>query len=352
MPESAGKTMPESTSPRPKALIVLSSARVLPLSEPAGHPGIPTGFFLVELAAVMAEFERDYDFILATPDGELPQLDVNGLALNFHAGAGLGLATARTTMQSGVERFSPEKLREKNPDLLKRRDSELALAHRLLGRIPVSEPLPRTDAEAVSVRGDVVAGFEASPQREYLSVRQLIERHRDPASDFSLADLAFVHMPGGHGPMVDFHDNPWMGELLHTLREADVPISLICHAPIALTSARYRVDGDGTVTTDPGHAFKGARITTVAKYGEKTVLAFNYPKVPGERTRLRFYVDVALKEAGYDVNLTLNPSAAKVIWDADHSLLTGNGPQAADEQAARLAEIVRGRTHNSPSLTR
>ena len=343
--------MTESTTPRPKALIVLTSARVLPLSEPAGHPGIPTGFFLVELAAMLAQFENDYDFVLATPDGRPPQLDVNGLALNFHGGGNLGLATARTTMQSGVERFSPEKLREKNPDLLKRRETELALAHRLLGRIPVSDPLPKTDAEAVSVRDGVVSDFEALPQHEYLSIRQLIERHRDPASGFSLADLAFVHMPGGHGPMVDFHDNPWMGELLHTLREVDVPISLICHAPIALTSARYRVDADGQVTTDPGHAFKGARITTVAKYGEKTVLAFNYPKVPGERTRLHFYVDVALKEAGYDVHLTLNPAAAKVIWDADHSLLTGNGPQAVDEQAARLAEIVRGRARNSPSRT-
>ncbi|MFI6409607.1 hypothetical protein [Streptomyces sp. NPDC050548] len=344
--------MPETTSPRPKALIVLSSARRLPLSAPAGHPGIPTGFFLVELAAVMAEFEKDYDFILATPDGELPQLDVNGLALNFHAAAGLGPATARTTIQTGVERFGPEKLREKNPDLLKRRESELALAQRLLGRIPVSEPLPRTDAEAISVRADVVAGFEASPQREYLSIQQLVERHRDPASDFSLADLAFVHMPGGHAPMVDFNDNPWMGELLNTLREVDVPISLICHAPVGLTSARYRVDADGKVTTDPDHAFKGARITTVPKYGEKVMLASGYPKVPGERTRLTYYVDVALKEAGYDVSLTLNPSAAKVVWDAEHSLLTGNGPQAVDEQAARLAEIVRGRLRNSPAITR
>ncbi|MFE3202380.1 hypothetical protein [Embleya sp. NPDC059237] len=335
--------MTDATTPRPKALIVLSSARRLPLAAPADHPGIPTGFFLVELAAVMARFEDDYDFILATPDGELPQLDVNGLALNFHAAAGLGPATARTTIQTGVERFGPEKMRAKNPGLLQRRESELALARRLLGRIPVSEPLPKTDPEAVSVRGDVAAGLEASPQREYLSIRQLLERHRDPASDFSLADLAFVHMPGGHAPMVDFHDNPWMGELLNTLREADVPVSLICHAPVALTSAQYRVDADGKVTTDPDHPFKGAHITTVPKYGEKVMLASGYPKVPGQSTRLPYYVDVALKDAGYDVSLTLNPSAAKVVWDAERNLLTGNGPQAVDEQAVRLAEILRDR---------
>jgi putative intracellular protease/amidase len=333
--------MSEPVSNRPKALILLSSARRLPLSEPAGHPGIPTGFFLVELAAVMAAFEDDYDFVLATPDGQAPQLDINGMALSFQAGASLGLATARTTMQTGIQKYGPEKLREKNPELLARRNAELALAHRHLGRIPVSDPLPKTDVEAISIRDEVVAGFDALEPREYYSIEQLLKQHRDADSDFSLADLAFVHMPGGHAPMVDFHDNPWMGELLHTLRALDVPISLICHAPVALTSARYRVDDTGSITIEEEHAFKGATITTVPKYGELAMLAAQYPKVPGRRTRLTYYVDVALKEAGYDVGLTLNPSAAKVVWDAEHLLLTGNGPQAADEQAALLTKIAR-----------
>ena len=332
---------------RPRALIVLSSARTLPLSEPAEHPGIPTGFFLVELAAILAAFENDYDFILATPDGNKPQLDVNGLALNFHAAENIGTATARTTFQSTAKRFTAAELREKNPRLLERRNAELALARRHLGRIPVSAPLPKTDKEAISIRDEVVASFDALPEHTYYSIQGLIEQHRDPGADFSLRDLAFVHMPGGHAPMVDFHDNPWMGELLHQLHDGNVPISLICHAPVALTSARYRVDSNGAVTVDGEHAFAGARITTVPHYGERMVLATQYPKVPGQRTRLPYYVDVALKEAGYDVRLTLNPSTAKVVWDEDRGLLTGNGPQAVDAQAASLTEIVRSRTGRS-----
>ncbi|MFD5161950.1 hypothetical protein ACFWMJ_28385 [Streptomyces hawaiiensis] len=331
-------------TPRPQALIVLSSARTLPLSKPVGSPGISTGFFLVELAAVMAAFEEDYDFILATPDGNPPQLDINGLALNFHAAGSMVSASARTTFQSAVKHATPQALREKNPDLLKRRNVELDLARRHLGRIPVSQPLPKTDAEAASIRDEVVADFEAVQQRTYHSLQELIEKHRDPADDLSLADLTFVHMPGGHAPMVDFHDNPWMGELLHTLRDSRVPISLICHAPIALTSARYRVGDEGTVTTDERHAFKGANITTVPRYGERMMLETGYPKVPGEATRLTYYVDVALKSAGYDVDLTLNPSAVKVVWDEEHALLTGNGPQSVDAQAERLAEILHSRT--------
>ena len=330
---------------RRKALIVLSSARRLPLSEPADHPGISTGFFLVELAAVMAAFEDTNEFILATPDGEVPQLDINGLALNFHAGASLGPATARTAVQTYAERFSPEKLREKNPDLVEapRRTSSPSPsapwpASRSPSRCPRRTPRLSPSAASSSPASRPCRSRRTTPSSS------CIERHRDSASDFSLADLDFVHMPGGHAPMVDFNDNPWMGELLHTLREADVPISLICHAPVALTSARYRVDGDGNVTTDDDHAFKGAHITTVPKYGETVMLASSTRRCPASARACTYYVDVALKEAGYDVSLTLNPSAAKVVWDAGHSLLTGNGPQAVDEQAARLAEIVRGRT--------
>jgi putative intracellular protease/amidase len=327
--------------PRPQALFVLSSARTLPLSRPAGHPGIPTGFFLVELAAVMAAFENDYDFILATPDGNPPQLDINGLALSFHAAGNLGSATARTTIQSAAKHSSPQSMRAKNPALLERRNAELALARRHLGRIPVSQALPRTDREAASIRDDVVASFESLPQRRYHSIPELIRRHRDPGNGFSLDGLAFVHMPGGHAPMVDFHDNPWMGELLHTLRESAVPISLICHAPVALTSARYRVDDEGAVATDEQHLFKGARITTVPRYGERMMLEMQYPKVPGEATRLPYYVDVALDAAGYDVGLTLNPAAVKVVWDDEHTLLTGNGPQSVDAQTGHLVRITR-----------
>ncbi|MEU3620759.1 hypothetical protein ABZ725_52315 [Streptomyces sp. NPDC006872] len=335
--------MPRPADTRPQALFVLSSARTLPLSKPTDHPGIPTGFFLVELAAVMAAFEDDYDFVFATPDGNPPQLDINGMALNFHAGSRLGSATARTTIQRATKHSTPEALRAKNPDLLERREAELALAHRHLGRIPVSEALPRTDSEAVSIRDDVVAGFEALPEHHYHSIPELIRRHRDPDDDFSLDSFAFVHMPGGHAPMVDFHDNPWMGELLHTLHDNAVPISLICHAPVAMTSARYRVDDEGTVTTDEQHRFRGARLTTVARYGERMMLELQYPKVPGESTRLPYYVDVALDAAGYDVDLTLNPSAAKVVWDDEHTLLTGNGPQSVDAQTEHLLRIT-GRT--------
>src|SRR6266508_3655930 len=182
---------------KPKALIVISSARTLPLSEPSGHPGIPTGFFLVEMPKVLQSFGDEYDFVFATPDGQLPQLDINGMTLSFHAGAGIGAATARAAMAEAV-RFDVNTFRQRRSELLTRRQGELQTAYKLLGKIPVSESLPNTDKEAKLVRDDIVKAFEALPEHTYYSVRELVERNRDPQDPLKLRDFAFVHMPGGH----------------------------------------------------------------------------------------------------------------------------------------------------------
>ena len=71
------------------------------------------------------------------------------------------------------------------------------------------------------------------------------------------------------------------------------------------------------------------------------VLRMSYPKVPGQKTRLTYYVDEALKEAGCRVETTKNPGAVHVVFDERVNLLTGNGPQAIGAQAAKLRESAR-----------
>lgn len=291
----------------------------------------------------MAAFEGTHDFVLATPDGALPTLNINGFGLFFHAGSSLSSTMLKHTLQSSALCYSPQTMRDSHPNRVQRRDSELDLSRRLLGKLPVSTPLPKTVPEATSIRDQIIASFADLPTKKCYSIKELLDNHRGHVNGFSLADFAFVHMPGGHAPMVDFNDNTMMGELLNTLREVDVPISLICHAPVALTSAKYRVDAAGAITTNDNHAFKGAKIMTVPTMGEKMALMTQYPKIPGVKTRLAYYVDEALKQAGYNVELTWNPGAPNVVWDEDHGVLTGNGPQAVDEQAAALAKILRDR---------
>jgi putative intracellular protease/amidase len=332
--------MNDHSTGKPKALFVLSSATVLPLVEPALHPGISTGFFLVEMAQVLDEFQDDYEFVFATPDGKAPQLDINGLALSFHSTTRMGLVTMTSMMAQARKNFDADHHRRKYSALADRHDAELALAYRHLGRLPVSEILPNTDKEARLIRDEVVAMFDSLPSHEFASIEELVKRNSDTDDPFSLGEFTFVHMPGGHAPMVDFADNPWMGELLNVLHEEGVLISLICRAPVAMTSAKYRVLSDDRVVTDDHHPFRGVALTTVPTHGEKVALASAYPKVPGQRTRLEYYVDAALKAAGYQVKTTANPTAVRVIWQEHVKLLTGNGPQAVDAQTAKLREIL------------
>lgn len=82
-----------------RALILISSARQLPLAEPANVKSISTGFFLIELAQALEEFESDYEFIFAIPDGDALQLDINGMALSVQSVEKTGVITIPLRLQ-------------------------------------------------------------------------------------------------------------------------------------------------------------------------------------------------------------------------------------------------------------
>lgn len=337
-----------------RALILISSGRQLPLAEPAEVKSISTGFFLVEMAQVLKEFEDDYEFTFATPDGEAPQLDINGMALAVNAVEKVGAKTMPLRMQQRRRSFVVNSFRERHPDMVARREQEVQLLERHLGRIPVSELLPNSEPELAEYRPELIRRVDKLPEGTFHSLQDLVQRHRDPADAFTFADFDFIHAPGGHAPMVDFHNNPWVGEALHVARENDVIISLICHAPIAVTSTRQRIDEQGRPYVVTDNPFVGAPIATVPTMGEIFALRFLYPHVPGKKTRLTYFVDAAIKEAGFA--LVRNGSAPKLAYEPSVRLLTGNGPQAIDQQTAKLRSIltdipVAGRT-NSKQLSK
>jgi hypothetical protein len=59
----------------------------------------------VGFAQVPKEFESGYEFTIATPDGQNPQLDINGMGLAFHAAEKLAQATVTTTLQQRRRSF-------------------------------------------------------------------------------------------------------------------------------------------------------------------------------------------------------------------------------------------------------
>ncbi len=322
------------------ALILISSGRQLPLVEPADVGSISTGFFLVEMAQVLKEFENDYEFTFATPDGNVPQLDINGMGLAFHAIEKVATKTVTLGMQQRRRPFDASSFRQRHPDLVARREQEVQLLERHLGRILVSELLPASEPELAEFRPELIRRLDALPQRTFHSLQELVLRHRDPADAFSFADFDFIHAPGGHAPMVDFRDEPWLGETLHAARENGVTISLICHAPLAMTSTRQRIDAQGRPYLVEDNPFLAATVSVVPKIGERIAMRAGYPRVPGKTTRVPYFVDEAIKEAGFTVVSPLNISAAKLAYEPSVRLLTGNGPQAIDQQTAKLRNIL------------
>src|SRR5205814_10634716 len=133
--ESKGATVMPATKRR--ALILISSGRQLPLVEPAEVNSTSTGFLLVETAQVLQEFENDYEFTFATPDGNAPQLDINGMALSMHYIEKIGAKTIPLRMQQRSRSFTVNGFRQRYPELVARREQEVRLLERHIGRIPV-----------------------------------------------------------------------------------------------------------------------------------------------------------------------------------------------------------------------
>ena len=113
-----------------RALILISSGHQLPLAAPAEVTSISTGFFLVEMAQVLKEFENDYEFTFATPDGNAPQLDINGMALSVHAIEKTGAKTLPLRMQQRRRSFDVSSFRARHPELVARREQEVRLLER------------------------------------------------------------------------------------------------------------------------------------------------------------------------------------------------------------------------------
>src|SRR3954454_6796006 len=110
-----------------RALILISSARQLPLVEPADVKSISTGFFLVEMAQVLKEFQDDYDFTFATPDGRAPQLDINSMSLAMHAIEKTATKAIPLGIQQSRRSFNADKFRRRHSDLVARREQEVQL---------------------------------------------------------------------------------------------------------------------------------------------------------------------------------------------------------------------------------
>jgi len=343
-----------------KILVILSSARKIPLASP-NRDSIPAGFYLVELGKMLREFQGTHQFTFATPDGVSPQIDINGLDLDFHVqGAKAPIFNTKTNLgflwRENFPKLSskPEdfinRFRQKRPEEIDHRTKDINAAMELMGKLDISEPIHNTNPEVLDIHHKVTEGFNRQEEKKFYSLREILNRDNDVNDQFKLNEFDFVYLPGGHGPMVDLADNPYLGEILNRMHENQKLIVAICHGPIGLRSAIYRIDKNGKpIKNLKSFALKGAKITTVSSFEESLMLRIGYIRAAQDqsRTKLEYFVDDALKAVGYEVKygsplvkrIQFYPGKPKVIYDDKFKVLTSNGPQAVDELVEKLLQI-------------
>jgi putative intracellular protease/amidase len=333
----------------------VTSATVMTLADGSDHP---TGYFAEEVikpyrAFVAAGFEVD----VITPDGNPPTADPYGLSWFFHYpeddkdylnsvvrtfhrdvddirftlhhNTELGLAAARRI----AERFTAAGLSEGRAHALASAAAKIAWQQdRQLVDVLVAEGLPagvtRADLEQATAQLQQ-ASAELSAARE-ADIRQRPSfqepRTLTDLTDEEMARYDAMFVPGGHGPMVDMHDNPDIGRLLGILHARRAPIASLCHGPAMLLSAGERYDGQWL--------FDGYRLTCFTDEEEDQTEA--------GRLGMAWYCDTALKNAG--AVFDDGPSAWNSHVVIDRNLITGQNPSSSEAIADAVIKYLRTRS--------
>lgn len=137
-----------------------------------------------------------------------------------------------------------------------------------------------------------------------------------------LAGYRGLFLPGGHAPMEDLFRDASLGRVLRHFHQYRKPTALICHAPVALLSARTR----------QGWIYAGYKMTAFSTNEEKQEEDAGH--LDGH---LKYYIEAALKAAGGLVSVA-KPWTSNVV--VDRELITGQNPMSDKALAAALVRAL------------
>ncbi|MCR9175321.1 MAG: type 1 glutamine amidotransferase domain-containing protein [Alphaproteobacteria bacterium] len=182
------------------------------------------------------------------------------------------------------------------------------------GNVPID---PESEPEAV----------ESAPEsvQRYLKDDQAKDalRRSSPVDQIQAERFAGLFIPGGHGTMWDFPDNPAVGRLVSDMNRLDLPIASVCHGPAALVDAEGK-DGSPFVKNRQVNAFTDAE--------EKKVEL---------ETIVPFLLETRLRELGAIFKSVDSFSPTVVV---DGNLMTGQNPASAKPLAAAFVKALRSLT--------
>lgn len=127
-------------------------------------------------------------------------------------------------------------------------------------------------------------------------------------------------VPGGQGVMVDLLDDADLHALLRHFGDRQMPVGLVCHAPVLLTRLA------------PPHAFEGRAVTSVSGFEEFYIETF----VMGADAKLRG-IGARLERAGYEHDAAF-PGSANALRDCN--LVTSQNPFSTARFSQLYLEVL------------
>ena len=136
-----------------------------------------------------------------------------------------------------------------------------------------------------------------------------------------------VYIPGGHGAMLGLPDNVDVGKILNWAHDTGRHTLSLCHGPAALLAAN--LPGTKTDTSGGTYLYDGYDVAVFPDAVDKQTPRIGY--MPGH---MPWRFGERLTELG--VNIINKKSTGAV--HVDRKLITGDGPQAANEFGRRAAD--------------
>ena len=159
---------------------------------------------------------------------------------------------------------------------------------------------------------------DAEKHPEWQEAAQRLQQAR-PLEGLRADDFAAVFIPGGHGTMFDFPNNPVLGALLADFHAQDKTITSVCHGPAAFVGVT-REDGQPLVA--------GYTLTAFSDTEEK---------LSGLADVVPFLLSTRLEELGATVENGM-PMLSHVRQD--RRLITGQNPRSSEKAAELLVKAL------------
>lgn len=155
-------------------------------------------------------------------------------------------------------------------------------------------------------------------------VRVMMEKPKKLSDIKNLDKYSAIFIPGGHGTMLNLHNNTALGNLLNIAHERKMPTVVICHGPAAYLSTSNEITGKEFV-------YKGYKTMIYTDKTDKFSPTVGY--LPGP---MPWFLQEKIEKLGVEV---LNEGETGATF-VDRELITGDSPQAHDNLGKLAAPLL------------